>query len=323
MIKMNIEKMNLVKRNTLEIVNENEIIELLNGEKKPVVYCGYEPSGDMHLGHLVTGIKLKDLTEAGFKIKILLADWHAWLNKKGTMEEIHKAGEQYQKAFESFGLKNAKYVLGTSFQQTTEYIEDVLKLSLNVTINRGLRAMQKVARDVDNATISQSIYPLMQIVDMKYLEVDVAEAGIEQRKIHMLSRETLHEIGYKKVSFIHTKLINSLTGANEKMSSSDLNSMISVKDSTETIKKKINSAFCEAGNIEQNPVMDIMELIIYPLKKTILIERPEKFGGNLEYSNIENLKKDFAEKKLHPMDLKQEVSKSLNQIIEPIRKEFR
>ena len=53
------------------------------------------------------------------------------------------------------------------------------------------------------------------------------------------------------------------------------------------------------------------------------MERPEKFGGNVNYSNIEQLEKDFEEKKLHPTDLKQTVSNYLIKIVSPIREKLR
>ncbi|MEK6879661.1 MAG: tyrosine--tRNA ligase, partial [Nanoarchaeota archaeon] len=78
------EKLSLINRNTEEIVTEEELKTLLKRKKNPVVYCGYEPSGAMHLGHFVTVLKLMDLQKAGFKVKILLADVHAFLNRKGN-----------------------------------------------------------------------------------------------------------------------------------------------------------------------------------------------------------------------------------------------
>jgi len=49
------------------------------------------------------------------------------------------------------------------------------------------------------------------------------------------------------------------------------------------------------------------------------IERPEKFGGNVSYYNYSDLESDFAQKKLHPSDLKQSVADYLIKIISPVR----
>ena len=52
------EKLELIKRNTEEIITEDDLRKVLKEKKKPIVYCGYEPSGPMHLGHFVTITKI-------------------------------------------------------------------------------------------------------------------------------------------------------------------------------------------------------------------------------------------------------------------------
>jgi len=52
------------------------------------------------------------------------------------------------------------------------------------------------------------------------------------------------------------------------------------------------------------------------------VERPEKFGGNLEFSSYEDLEKKFSQKKLHPMDLKQATAEHLNKLIDPVRRKL-
>src|SRR5512133_211523 len=76
-----------VTRNTVEVVTDDDLRALLLQPTKRV-YAGYEPSGEIHLGHLVTINKLVDLQAAGFEVTVLLADLHAFLNRKGTMEKV-------------------------------------------------------------------------------------------------------------------------------------------------------------------------------------------------------------------------------------------
>lgn len=315
------EKFELIKRNTVEIISEEGLKKLLKEKKKPVVYCGYEPNGPMHLGHFVTITKLIDLEKAGFKVKILLADVHAFLNRKGTEEEIKKEVENWRKTIKAIGL-NAEVVLGSSFQFDKEYQLDVMRLAQASTINRGLRSMQEIARDVENATISQLLYPLMQVVDIKHLKADVAQGGLEQRKVHMIGKDMEKILNYNFIA-LHTPLITSLKGPGEKMSKSIPGSGIAVTDSYEEIKKTINKAYCTEKIIIENPVLEITKLIIFPRIKEFKVERPDKFGGNKSYKNYEDLEKDFAEGKLHPMDLKTSVIKYLEEIIAPIRKNWK
>lgn len=313
-------RLELIKRNVAEIVTEEEFLKLLKDKKSPCVYCGYEPSGPMHLGHFVTIIKLMNLAEAGFKVKVLLADIHAILNRKGSEELIAQEVEAWRKTLKAIGLK-AEIVLGSDFQFKKEYQLDVMKLAQESTINRGLRSMQQIARDVENATISQLWYPLMQVVDIKALDVDVALGGLEQRKVHMIGRETQEILNHFFVC-LHTPLITSLKGPGQKMSKSIPGSGISVTDSFDEIKSTIKNAYCPEKDIKENPILQIAQLIIFPLNKKMKIERPEKFGGNLEFSSYEELEKTYSLGKLHPLDLKNAITVELEKIISPIRKNF-
>jgi len=314
-------KFDLIKKNTEEIISESELMKVLKTKKKPVVYCGYEPSGPMHLGHFVTITKLMDFEKAGFKVKILLADVHAFLNRKNTEEEIAKEVENWRKTIKAIGL-NAEVVLGSDFQFNKEYQLDIMRMAQATTINRGLRSMQEVARDIDNATISQLWYPLMQIADIKHLKVDVAQGGLEQRKIHMAGRDLKKELEYEFVA-VHTPLITSLKGPGEKMSKSIPGSGISVTDSYEEIKKTIKNAYCPEKIVKENPVLEITKLLIFPRIKKFKISRPDKFGGNVEFEEYEILEKEFAKGKIHPMDLKNSVTEELEKIISPIRKNWK
>jgi len=314
-------KLALIKRNTVEIVTEQELNNLLETKKQPVVYCGYEPNGPMHLGHFVTITKLMDMEKAGFKVKVLLADVHAFLNRKGTEEDIKREVENWRKTVKAIGL-NAEVVLGSSFQFDKEYELDVMRMAQDSTINRGLRSMQEIARDVENATVSQLWYPLMQIADIKYLGADVAQGGLEQRKIHMMGREMSKILKHNFVC-VHTPLITSLKGPGQKMSKSIPGSGISVTDSYDEIKKTINGAYCLEGDISDNPILQIVKLIIFPRVSSLDIKRPAKFGGDVSYKGYEKLESDFASKKLHPMDLKTAVTESLEKIIKPIRENWK
>ncbi len=314
-------KLNLIKRNTAEIVTEQELLKLIKSKKSPVVYCGYETSGAIHLGHMVTLTKLMDLQKAGFKVKVLLADLHAYLNKKGDWKQIVKEVEHWTTGIRALGLK-AEVVKGTSFQFKKEYWLDVIQMSLKTTINRGLRSMQEIARDIENATISQMLYPVMQAADIKHLGVDVAQGGMEQRKIHMLAREMLPELGFKAPIAIHTPLITSLKGPGSKMSKSIPGSGISVIDTDEEIRNNIKGAYCPEKIVADNPILQIAQLIIFPRVKELKVERPTKFGGNVTFASYKGLEQEYTAGKLHPMDLKAAVTKYLVEIITPIRKRF-
>jgi len=307
----------LVRRNTVEVVTEEELSDVLKSSK-PVVYCGYETSGPVHVGHMVTATKLLDFHTAGFRVKVLLADVHTMLNRKGDADWIQSMVGYWTECFRGLGLAEAEYVRGSDFQFGREYVGEVLRLALNVTMNRALRSMQEVARDIENARVSQVIYPLMQAVDIKALGVDVAYGGLEQRKIHMLARETLPELGYRKPVCVHTPLLCSLQGPESKMSSSRPETLIAVDEEPDSIKRKIKAAFCPP-EAEGNPVLDIAKLVLFPRLGSMEVKRPAKYGGDVEYASYTDLESDYLSKKLHPSDLKEAVSAGLSGVLEPVR----
>ena len=309
-------KMESIKRGTLEVVTEEELIDKIKKDK-PIAYIGYEPSGSVHLGHAITVKKMINLQNAGFKVKILLADFHAYLNGKGSLEEIEKISNYNKKCFRALGLSgDTEFILGSSYQTLEDYTYKIYELALSTTLTRAKRSMAQITRDSKNHKVAEVIYPLMQVLDMIFLDVDVALGGMEQRKIHMLARESLPRMGYEAPVCLHTPLLHGTDGS-DKMSSSKAN-YIAIDDEPDVIKKKLQKSFCPQGLVEGNPVIEIAEHFIFTEDKTLLIERPEKFGGNLELT-YQDLLEIYAKNELHPLDLKNSVIKRLIEILEPVR----
>jgi len=309
-------KIELVKRGTLETVTLEELREKIE-DQKMIAYIGYEPSGKVHLGHAITVKKMIDLQNAGFKIKILLADLHAYLNGKGSLEEIKEISEYNMRCFRSLGLSDdTEFILGSSFQTKEDYTYKVYELALYTTLARAKRSMAQITRESKDHKVAEVIYPLMQVVDMMFLEADLAVGGMEQRKIHMLARENLPKVGYAAPVCIHTPLLHGTDGS-DKMSSSKEN-FIAIDDSPSDIKEKVKKSFCPPGQVEDNPILEIAEHFIFTESSTILIERPSKFGGNLEL-NQDQLFELYGKGELHPLDLKNAVSNHLIKILEPVR----
>jgi tyrosyl-tRNA synthetase len=313
-----LDRLELVVRNTEEIVTFEELRDLLNKKQNPRAYVGYETSGKIHLGHMLTANKLLDLQKAGFNVVVLLADLHAFLNEKGTLEEVRQIANYNRDCFMSLGLDPHKteFIYGTDYQLKDNYILKVLQMARNTTLNRARRSMDEVSRSAENPMVSQMIYPLMQAIDIADLKVDLAVGGIDQRKIHMLAREELPRLGFPAPICMHTPLIPGLDG--KKMSSSKGNN-ISVDEPIEDIEKKIMNAFCPAKILEDNPIMAIFKYHIFPRVSEVTVKRPTKFGGDSTYHNYEEMENDFVAGTMHPQDLKKSCSSYLAEILEPVR----
>ena len=226
--------------------------------------------------------------------------------------------------FESIGadIKKFEIVKGSSFELNKDYVLDMLKYSTFVSINDAKRSAAEVVKFGDNPKLSGLIYPVMQSLDEEYLKVDIQYGGVDQRKIFVFSRENLPKLGYKPRIEVMTPLIPGLIG--KKMSASDPKSKIDLLDDPKAVEDKINDAYCPEGVVEDNGVLAFAKYVIMVLKKDarekFIVERPQKFGGNLEFSDYEELEKIFVEKKLHPLDLKKAVAKEINKLLKPFQK---
>ena len=329
---MNVEeKMTLLLRNTQEVVSEAELRKLLETKKQPIVYIGTAVTGKPHIGYFVWGKKVADFLQAGFKVKILLADVHGALDNC-PWALLEKRYDYYSEVItgmlKSAGadITNLEFVKGSDFQLRKEYLLDMLKLSTYTTVHDAMKAASDVVKFGDNPKLSGLIYPLMQALDEQYLGVDVQYGGVDQRKIMMFARENLDKVGYKPRIEFMTPLIPGLT-ATGKMSASDPNSKIDLLEETETIKSKLNKAFCPEKQVEENGVLAFCKYVLMTIKEdkkeALLIERPEKFGGNLTIKTYSELEKIYSEGKLHPMDLKVSVAKEIDKLLTPIREQMK
>ena len=229
-----------ISKDTAEIIEVEELKELLKKDEKRA-YVGFEPSGKVHLGHALTIKKMKTLQDAGFKITIFIANLHAYLNNKGTLDELNEVAKYNIKCFKALGLsEDTNFILGSD-RMTPEYITEVFKAAKLTTIQRAQRSMALVSRN-ETHDVAQTLYPIMQALDIHDLDADIAVGGMEQRKIHMLAREILPRLGYRPPVCIHIPLIHGTDGS-DKMSSSKGN-FIAIDDTPKEIKNKINKSFC-------------------------------------------------------------------------------
>ncbi|MFZ2071699.1 MAG: tyrosine--tRNA ligase [Halobacteriota archaeon] len=315
------EAMAILERNVEEIVPIADLKDALASLPRTKgtlrAYVGFEPSGAVHIGHLPIINKLRELQRIGFHVIILLADMHAYLNEKGTFEAISATAEYNKKCFAAAGLSDeTEFIFGSSFQMQDEYILNVLKLATATTEKRARRSMDELSRSKEDRKVSQLIYPLMQVIDMAFLDIDLAVGGIDQRKIHMLARENLPKLGFKAPICIHTPLLIGLNG--EKMSSS-LDNFISVHEPAEEVEKKLKAAFCRPEVADGNPVLQIYKHTIFPVVEEVRIGRKTKYGGDVSYKRYEDLERDYIGGNLHPMDVKTTAAWYLNELLAPIR----
>jgi tyrosyl-tRNA synthetase len=342
------ERRELAARNTAEVVTTEELDALLAGDssdgsgdsdsdggdgdpREPTVYIGYAPTGEMHIGHFTTIRKLADFLRAGLRVTVLIADLHAHLDDEKSPFELLDARSAYYRAaiegmVEASGAdpSEVEFVRGSEFELDSEYVLDLLRLAADTTISRVQRAGSEVVRESENPKLGGLLYPLMQTLDVGALDADVAYGGIDQRGIYMLGRELAADRGEDPPICVFAPLLSGLSGG--KMSASDEGSKVNLTDAPETIAEKLQGAYCPAGEIEDNGVLEYLEYLVFPVlgerDGAFEIERPEEYGGDVTYGSYDALEADFVAEELHPQDLKEATATHLAEVLAPIRGRF-
>jgi tyrosyl-tRNA synthetase len=301
----------------------------------------------MHIGMgLVCTSKIKDMTKAGFQFIVFLADWHSWINNKlgGDMEKIRIGGEYIKQCFTALGVTpdTVEYLWASDIAKDIEYWEKVIRIAKGASLQRTWRALPIMGREMSMTNVETAwvYYPCMQSADIFHMRLDVACAGIDQRKAHMLARDVAEKLGWKKPSCVHTHLLMGLQGPeavekefdenadlnvqiSSKMSKSIPKSCIFVHDTPSDIKTKIKEAYCPPKQVKGNPLLELARYVVFAERESLEIPRPAKYGGPENFGSYEEMEKAYVKGKIHPLDLKNGVTEALIEILKPVREHFR
>ncbi len=110
-----------------------------------------------------------------------------------------------------------------------------------------------------------------------------------------------------------------------KMSKSNPSSAIFVHDSEEEIRKKVNGTFCPINETEVNPLIDMVNFIVWPyfVRNGLPFEiENRKKNTKATFGTPEGFEAAYRRGEVHPLDLKGFVSDALVSILGPARKYF-
>lgn len=339
-----------------EIIGEERLIEFLGSGHTVKHYIGFETSGVLHLGHGIMVMRvIKELQALGVECNMLMADWHAWINDKlgGDLAFMKSTAIPLFKEL----FHGAALVVGVDFDKLTfinasdkvdnsDYWATVIDVARNTTLARIQRSIDIMGRkEGETADFAKLIYPAMQAADVFYLGMHIAHGGTDQRKAYVISIDVADHLkhsplmlGGKRVKpvVLCSHFLQGLTPpakemiekdkltyeemADIKMSKSRPMSAVFLDDSPQIIAEKIKKAYCPEGVTRLNPILDWAKNISLALaSKKLEVKRKMEWGGNVTYTDFETLERDFVEKKLHPMDLKNAMAISIAEILAPAR----
>ena len=247
------EQLKIIKKGTLDIINEEELIKKLEKsikENKPLkIKLGIDPSApDIHLGHTVVLRKLKQLQDLGHEIIIIIGDFtgkigdptgKSRMRKFLSDEEVLQNAKTYEEQVFKILDKEKTTIKFNSEWLSKLTFGDVLKLTASTTVARMLEREDFKLRFENQRPIylNEFFYPLMQAFDSTAIEADIEFGGTDQRFNLLSGRNLQKEIGEEPQIVIMMPLIEGLDGKN-KMSKT-LGNYIGIYESAKSKYQKV------------------------------------------------------------------------------------
>ncbi|MCH2449306.1 MAG: tyrosine--tRNA ligase [Gracilimonas sp.] len=205
------EQLEIIRRGTVEIVPEDELIEKLKRSKKenrPLkVKLGVDPTRpDLHLGHSVILRKMRQFQDLGHEVILIIGGFTAMIgdptgqNKTRpplSLEEVKKNAQTYIDQAKSI-LDESKLTLTNNNDWLGEMdFMDVVKLSSKLTVARMIERDDFSKRFENNEPISlhEFLYPLAQGQDSVHLKSDIELGGTDQKFNLLVGRQLQKEDG--------------------------------------------------------------------------------------------------------------------------------
>ena len=247
------EQLKIIKKGTLDIINEEELIQKLEKsieQNKPLkIKLGLDPSApDIHLGHTVILRKLKQLQDLGHEIIIIIGDFtgkigdptgKSKMRKSLTDEEVLQNAKTYEEQVFKILDKEKTTIKFNSEWLSKLTFGQVLNLTATTTVARMLEREDFKLRYENQRPIylNEFFYPLMQAFDSTAIDADIEFGGTDQRFNLLAGRNLQKEMGKEPQVIVMMPLIEGLDGKN-KMSKS-LGNYIGIYESAKSKYQKV------------------------------------------------------------------------------------
>ena len=295
------EQLDLLEKGAAEIIRVADLRERLEESRKtgrPLrVKAGFDPTApDLHLGHTVLMRKLRHFQQLGHTVIFLIGDSTALIGdptgrnvmrKPLTREEIDKNAETYkQQVFRILDSEKTEVRYNSEWLDKLGYV-GLIGLSAKVTLSQMLDRKEFLTRFRAEQDISlhELLYPLAQGYDSVALNSDVELGGTDQKFNLLMGRELQRDYGQKPQIVLMTPILEGLDGV-QKMSKS-LGNAIGINEPASEMYGKL---------------MSISDELMW--KYWVLLT-------DLKQSEIDAMRTDVAAGKLHPMETKKKLARTI------------
>jgi tryptophanyl-tRNA synthetase len=287
---------------------------------KPRILTGDRPTGKLHLGHYVGSILNRVKYQEEYDCFFLIADLHMLTTKPGKedIEAISRNAREMVLDYLACGIDPSKSRIYLQ-SAVHEVYEMNLFFEMLVTVPR-LQRLPSIKDMANSANLNEIPfgllgYPVLQAADILMPRAHLVPVGKDNESHVELTREIARRFNtlYGEVFPIPEVKVGEVptlvgTDGNAKMSKS-LGNAIYISDDAKTVEKKVRAMFTDPnriradipGKVEGNPVFIYHDI----------------FNPNRE--EVRDLKERYTTGKVGDVEVKEKLSRALNNLLDPIR----
>jgi tyrosyl-tRNA synthetase len=192
--------------------------KVLRSGKKIRLYQGFDPTmPNLHLGHCVGLLKLRQFQDLGHEVIFLVGDFTGMIGdptdklsvrKQLTRQQVLKNCRNWKRQAEkilNFGGKNpAKFVFNSQWLDKITF-KNLIEITANFTVQQmiGRGFFQRRLKEDRPIFLHEFLYPVAQAIDCVQMDVDLEIGGSDQT-FNMLCGRTLMKILKNKEKFVLT-----------------------------------------------------------------------------------------------------------------------
>lgn len=261
------------------------------------VKAGFDPTApDLHLGHTVLMRKLKHFQDLGHTVIFLIGDFTGLIGdptgrsatrKPLTREELDQNAKTYtEQVFKILDREKTEVRFNSEWLGSLGF-EGIIRLAARFTVSQMLERddFHKRFQAEQPISLHEMLYPLAQGYDSVALQADVELGGTDQKFNLLVGRELQRHYGQPSQIVLMTPILEGLDGA-QKMSKS-LGNAIGIHEPPQEMYGKL---------------MSISDDLMWRYW-TLLTD--------LRQSEIDTMRSDVASGRLHPMEAKKRLARTI------------
>lgn len=289
------------------------------GDKKICVVFAPPPAPDFTLGDALTlATCFERAAIEGYAPLLVVADWSALAlgcfagdakASAAALRLVASAAANLYGLLRPVGPRAALLRQSDAIlERPSDYWIDVINAGRAFPLCDVQHAVGQTELDSAENKTGPIIAALLRVADVRAACADLVVEAAEPSPSNLAAtRLNVHVVTLCKVS---TRL---QPPAPDDVPDDDVDRDFFLYDALDATKRKIKRAFCEPGNLGFNPPLAIVEFLLRRhIIDAIRIKRKAENGGNADYADIAQLRRDFETQALHPGDLKPAVVELLN-----------